>query len=195
MRLLIIWRGGGSIWWLRLYQHSRPQTLPLYTVQIMNVEMIRYIKFSKTLAVAPRQTLAQLQGTCTLTYVHTRNQLESSGKFTSSPAGCSSWTTSALTRGKNNVFRNMHNLRIWPLYGQIWQKPGREGSDRRVEPCLHLGSRWAWAQSNSAIPQPSETQINTHTLSSHPNACTPHMHTYMHTNSHSQTPADQGGRG
>lgn len=143
----------------------------------MNVEMIRYIKFSKTLAVAPRQTLAQLQGTCTLTYVHTRNQLESSGKFTSSPAGCSSWTTSALTRGKNNVFRNMHNLRIWPLYGQIWQKPGREGSDRRVEPCLHLGSRWAWAQSNSAIPQPSETQINTHAFSSHPNACTPHIHT------------------
>lgn len=49
--------------------HKHIHTLPFCTVQIMDVESIRFIKSSKTLVVAPRQTLAQLK--CTLTLTHT----------------------------------------------------------------------------------------------------------------------------
>ena len=77
------------------------------------------------------------------------------------------------------------NLWAWPLNGQIWQEERREGGDRREEPCLRLGSGWAWVfQSKSAIPRPSKRQINAHTdtLSIHLYAYTTFTHTHkVHT--------------
>lgn len=78
-----------------MYQRSRPQTSPFYKVQIMNVEMIRHIKFSKTRAVAPpRQNLAWPKRARRLfaqTHTTIKNLLESSGKKKNiAPrAGCS----------------------------------------------------------------------------------------------------------
>lgn len=87
-----------------MYQRSRSKTLPFYTVQIINVEMIRHIKFSKTRAVAPpRQNLARPKRTRRLSYKRAPqseiywNPLAK--KSSLRELGVAPWTASAFDKG------------------------------------------------------------------------------------------------